>query len=73
MNPDTPIAAPANKEYYSDIGRLVLYVSRPEERRARALWNANVFGTELFKQMLQMRVQQVHEQHPNFHWDYILW
>ena len=73
INSDTPMTAPLRGENYNDVNRLLLYLSRPEERRARALRKSGIFYDKLMVQFLQMRLQNVHNGHPMFVWDHVLW
>ena len=73
INSDTAIAAPLRGENYNDVNRLLLHLSRPEERRAKALRESRVFYDRLMVQFLQMRLQRIHNGHPLFVWDHVLW
>ena len=55
------------------MNRLMLYLSRPEEMRARKIKSSRIFHGRLFTQFLQLRLQEVHENHPCFMWDYAEW
>ena len=73
INSDTPATAPLRGENYSDMNRLMLYLSRKEEMRARKIKSSRIFDDRLFTQFLQYRLQEVHEGHPCFMWDYMAW